>query len=366
MYRRRGSRDPVAPALPRLRALFIPLIAGAVAGCDPAGAPGAIQQDTLRNGEVAVSTESALVGGLTDMAVGGDGTLYLLDYQSYRVLGVQPPTGDTVVIGREGEGPGEFERPVAMAVSGDTVWVHDTGTGRLQAFATSGAYLDGWTVESAGLGGGSSVGPGGRLAAATGGIDSSMVALFDAEGRRTAAFGTPVVPPVSGWDFTAMKNEIAAGGVPDAFRNLGLPAWGPAGSVWLVLLGEGRVRRYDAGGEVLWERELDDPLLPGIRSAFFDRNAAEPNPSAIFPLRYVRDARASADGLWLVLDTPDDVDSSVVLLIDPADGAVRRRFVVAGVADVGQVAVGPEGRHVYLSRRDDASVMRFPLPDMEE
>lgn len=332
------------------------------AACDRNESSGTVAADTLRNGEIVVSTESELIAGLSDMTVGNDGRLYLLDARSRRVVRLEPASGDTAMIGRDGEGPGEFRRPIAVTVANDTVWVHDPGTGRLQAFSTSGEYFAGSRVEGSELGGGASIRPGGHLAAATGGRDSTMVEVFDRDARRVSAFGTPVAPPSEFWDFTAMKSQIAAGGVPDQFRNIALPEWDPDGSLWLVLVGEGTIRRYSAGGDLQWEIALEDQAMDGIRNAFFARNRDNPNPTAIYPLRFVRDLKANRDGLWLVLNTPEDVEDSVVLLIAPDDGSVKRRVVVEGVPDATQIAMPADSNELYLSRSGDASVLRFRLP----
>lgn len=338
------------------------LVLASTAGCERNENPGTVAVDTLRGGEIVVSTESELIAGLSDMTVGNDGRLYLLDARSSRVVGLEPRSGDTAVIGREGEGPGEFRRPVAVTVANDTVWVHDPGTGRLQAFNTSGDYLEGRGVEASELGGGASIRPGGHLAAATGGRDSTMVEVFDRDAKRLSAFGTPVAPPSGFWDFTAMKSEIAEDGVPDQFRNIALPEWDPDGSLWLALVGEGTIRRYSEGGEFQWEISLEDQAMDGIRNAFFARNRENPNPTAIYPLRYIRDLKATREGLWLILNTPEDVENSVLLLVAPDDGSVKRRLVVEGVSDAAQVAMPAQQNELYLSRSGDASVLRFRLP----
>lgn len=50
-------------------------------------------------------------------------------------------------IGRAGQGPGEFSgRLVALYRGGDTVFIHDTGNGRLNLFDLDGRYIDDWPL----------------------------------------------------------------------------------------------------------------------------------------------------------------------------------------------------------------------------
>ncbi len=338
------------------------LVAPGLAGCGGESQPAAVIADTLRGPEMVVSPASGLIGGLSDMQLGPDGTLYLLDLQNQHVVALRPG-GDTVIIGRDGSGPGELERPVSMAVSGDTVWVHDIGTSRVQAFRTSGAYLTGWRVPANGMGGGSAMLPDGTVAVATGGADSTLVEVFGPDGGKIAGFGNPPGPPTTVWDFSAMRSEIRAGHVPDQFRNLAMPFWGPDRALWLILVAEGEVRRYSETGQLRWRRPLQDATLDTIRNTFFNAGRNEKNPAFLPMLRIARDAQATTQGLWLMLDTPADLGYSVLLLLDPKTGAVRRRVVVEGVPDAGQLVVDPVRLQLYLSRTDQASVVRFAFTD---
>lgn len=348
----------VIHTLPALAGLALVILD--LGGCGGGSEPGAVVADTLSGPETVVSTASGLIGGLSDMQLGPDGTLYMLDLQNQRIVALRPD-GDTLLIGRDGSGPGEFERPVSLAVSGDTLWVHDIGTGRVQAFSTSGAYLTGVRIPANGMGGGSAVLPDGTVAVATGGTDSTLVEIFDPKGQRIAGFGNPPAAPTTFWDFAAMKSEIRAGHVPDQFRNLALPFWGPNRGLWLVLVAEGEVRRYSASGQLRWKRPLQDATLDTIRNTFFNAGRTQKNPAFVPMLRFARDAQATPQGLWLMLDTPEDLGYSVILLLDPKTGAVRRRVVVQGVGDASQLVVDPARLQLYLSRNDKASVVRFPF-----
>jgi hypothetical protein len=91
-------------------------------------------------------------GGLTSVAsvtVARDGTLYVSQPQE-RVVKLYDSSGRYLrSIGREGAGPGEFERPSTLGWRGDTLWVADPALTRLALFAPDGVFLRAITFSHA-------------------------------------------------------------------------------------------------------------------------------------------------------------------------------------------------------------------------
>lgn len=83
-------------------------------------------------------------GGLTSVSgvtVSRDGTLYVAQPQEH-VVKVYDSTGRYLrSIGREGAGPGEFERPSTLGWRGDTLWVADAPQTRISLFRPDGTFL---------------------------------------------------------------------------------------------------------------------------------------------------------------------------------------------------------------------------------
>lgn len=86
--------------------------------------------------EDAYQFDGVIMGGL---AADADGNLYVLDRQGHRVLKYGPDGGHLATFGREGEGPGELNQPVALAVGPhDTVWVADFSNLRFTGYPQDG------------------------------------------------------------------------------------------------------------------------------------------------------------------------------------------------------------------------------------
>jgi hypothetical protein len=77
--------------------------------------------------------------GAVDVA--DDGTIWVLDTGNFRVVAFDQQGNALREFGREGQGPGEFQRPTGFGVAGDRVVVSDTGTNRLSVFSGAGELV---------------------------------------------------------------------------------------------------------------------------------------------------------------------------------------------------------------------------------
>lgn len=116
------------------------LVCVSACGSGPSRSSGAVATTRLAVRDTVISTASELIGGVSDMVVGPDGRLYIADYQSHSILSVQPDGTDPKTFGREGAAPGEFRRPMAVAVSSDSIWVYDMENARVQTLDLTGTY----------------------------------------------------------------------------------------------------------------------------------------------------------------------------------------------------------------------------------
>lgn len=352
------SRTPLPRPIVAASA-FLALVALANCG-DPASEPS--QPLPLAATDTLVTTASGIIGGVYDLAVSPAGDLYVADYGFKHVLVVGPAGEVRDTIGNEGTGPGEFQMPGAIGAGDDSVRVFDARSNLVQVFDAAGELARSYRLEAPGIGGSQAFTPDGTAAVTIGGFDESMVLILDPAGQPMASLGTPLVPPVQFYDFTAIKNQIGDGQVPDAIRNHAIVAWGPNRSVYLAFLAEPQVRRYDADGQLLWTRALDEPVMTAARETFFQKNREEENPAAFYPLRYVTDATVVDGDLWLLLDTPEHEDG-LLLVLAADDGTIRQRIVLPGLPNGGQIAADETRDRLYLAAREEASIVTFKLPD---
>lgn len=307
-----------------------------------------------------VTEESELLGAPADLALDAGGQVYVLDQMLSRIVRLrdgEPP----VILGRYGEGPGEFASPTALSVRSDTMRVADVGNGRVQVLSPEGVYVRSYVFPE-GVNGPLDLGRNGETAVATLGMSRrALVTLVDTEGHVQASVGDLVVPAVTGWDFAEIKAQIRKGNVPRVLRNTALPVLRDDGTLWIVLLAEGVVRSYDRTGTLQWARPIESPEVRRIKGDFLERNRKEENPSAFHPLSYAADAVSVGEEIWLLLWTPEEDPSAV--LVFSADGRVRERLVLPTVTGARDLAVDRERNALYLTVPSSGSLVAVPLPE---
>ena len=84
------------------------------------------------------AVDTTLPDRITSIEVGRDGTIFVLSPMLPGILAFDVRGRFRRRIGRQGRGPGEFERPASMGWRGDTLWVQDQSLRRLQFFLPDG------------------------------------------------------------------------------------------------------------------------------------------------------------------------------------------------------------------------------------
>jgi hypothetical protein len=158
------------------------------------------------------------------MALGPDGYLYSLhrgEGSARRWTMGGEPAG---TVGREGDGPGEFQRPGRIGFFGDTLWIMDSYAYRVSLFELDGTYMDRLTPEvDIGSAEGSPPRPEsplrdgtflGRAPAwsqeiATGELVSTPWVHMNADGSTLSPMWDH---PHQTWDILALLNEDGSGG----------------------------------------------------------------------------------------------------------------------------------------------------------
>ncbi|MGH7503434.1 MAG: hypothetical protein ACREL7_17030 [Longimicrobiales bacterium] len=336
----------------------------ALAACEQSAATGADPFDiALPAPEVLVSLESELLGQPTDLEVDGSGLLWVADAANKRVVAIGEDGEVARTIGSEGEGPGEFQAPVTIAVNDTIVRVIESRLMRVQDYRPDGRHITDHVVPSQFLGAGA-LAIDGRLVLPSLGRDSALAHVRRVTDSTSIRLGPPVAPAPAGFDFAAMKAVIAEGRVPDEFRNSVTPVVGED-AIWLLVQSESEVRKYTPSGALAWNEVLQVPEIEHARREFQRKNAEEPNPARIYSLQAMVAAREVGDDLWILMLGATGADA-VFYLLDEETGAMRGRLSVATPAPVSQFTVDPDRNRLYLAVMEEASILVVDLAGVDD
>lgn len=83
----------------------------------------------------------------SDIAIGADGSLFLVDGVNHRIVVVEPGGRIKSTFGKQGTGPGEFRFPLGICITDDgRIFVADTGNRRIQIFDSRFKHIGGFPV----------------------------------------------------------------------------------------------------------------------------------------------------------------------------------------------------------------------------
>lgn len=312
--------------------------------------------------ESLISTESGIIGDISDILIGPKGSVFLSDPQASAVHYVVPGQGRIDGFGRAGAGPGELRLPGSMAFLGDTLGVVDQQNGRVQFFSSDGAAVGSRPLPS-GISPilGPTLSPSGDLIVATLGRDTAVAVIYSADGQEKARLGKSSGDLWTTVDERELRKEVTEGRLPGILANMALPVPDRDGTTWLVLQAKGIIERFDRNGEEILSATLSEPSFDRIREEFVDRNRnADPEFPGLFALRFIIDAQALGPGLWMLV-TENDASPTTILVLSN-DGIVVREYRFPSVTGATRFAVDVERGWAYFGIKESAELVRVPVP----
>lgn len=272
-----------------------------------------------------------------------DGNYLILDRRAHTVFRSDPSGRDVRRLMEIGHEPGHLLSPSSLAIDPRGVFfaVADAPNGlqRIQYFGMSGSYVGGFFLPIAKAPGT----PMNELAApsAIGFTGSTFLVNEPSWGSLALEMDLTgaVLRHIGELRPTGYERDAAL----HQALNVGLPIPDPAGGFYFVFqTGVPMFRKYDAKGQLVFERHVEGRELDPLIQSLPNRWLARPDDRRPLPLALVRTATADAGGhLWIALR------SLATYVYDPRGEKQRVvRFLGARTLDPSSLFFTPEGRLV--------------------
>jgi hypothetical protein len=276
------------------------------------------------------------LGRPADFCFTDDGKIVVADAQAGQVI-IGDENGRVLsIIGRRGQGPGEFDDPMRIALGPDGLLVYESGSNRLQVLTMNGVavYSHAVIAPVAALIGELWLNPDGSCLFGTMGFGKShlmeMKNRSDSEiGRYGTVFGKAWAGPT---DFG--REETKRGIVSDFYKNIVIPLQDDEGCVYGVHMALPLIRKFQKSGELLWSKEIVVPEMKIIMAGWKEQNRKAPA-NITYRLGYWRDARVMKNGNLLLLS---DIRDEMIIYEINGKGEIAGKFK-SGKADISMIRI---------------------------
>jgi hypothetical protein len=277
-----------------------------------------------------------VLANVSDYLIAPSGAMYLADATLKHIVLLDDTRNLTRIVGREGQGPGEFQWPYRLALVRDTLKVWDRLNARLQSFTLDGNFLSMVRPKHSVSGiFPLSISDDGRLLVPTYGIGAEyLLRVYDGALTSSVEFGTLEAPATSVLLMGLRKSDARSGTIPDELKNRAFAIPSGDGGMLLVHTTIPVFKKYDSLGRELWRIEQDLPELQVIRAEAFERTLQETGTRVFTPDYWRGCVNDGHGGCYLQLRSNDQV----VLFHLEADGTLGGRIT------------GPDGNWGTLRR----------------
>lgn len=283
-------------------------------------------------------------GGIADVAVDPSGRIWVVDFRRRQVHVLDKVGRAVAVVGRSGDGPGEFRLPFQVAVAKDgSAYVFDQYQARITQFGPDLKFRRSFLLQPM-LAARDMVALDSSLVISgidrnLGGITSTIHEVHRIDGRPLHRYGK-LLPARS----PDIAREVGAGPM----------AVGKDGVVWYIAPGPYRVSAYSPAGELLVEMERENRFLPPAEDTFVMSTNEGQVRVRVVPQAAMSGARMEGDTLLVSVILPDRRVITDAFVTRDGVGRVSLELIRSTVQRGPLVFAAPElGPELFLTITED-------------
>ncbi len=268
-----------------------------VIGCSSRGP--AKQEILLEVGRIPLmdAVPDSLLANVSDYLLAPSGVLYLADSNLHHLILLDEDLNLKRIVGRAGQGPGEFQWPNRLALVGDTLMVWDRLNSRLKYFTSDGGFLN-MVRPNPGFSSIFSIGMSddGRLLVPTYGIGVEyLFRIYNRQLSGISPLGTLEAPSTSVLLMGLRRSDARSRKIPDELKNQAFAIPTSDKGILLIHTAIPVFKKYDSSGGELWRLEQDHPQLRAIREDAYDSTLRETT-ARVYTISYWRGGASDGEG----------------------------------------------------------------------
>lgn len=300
-----------------------------------------------------------------------EGGLYFGDHGFQRIVKVNR-TGDSLLtVGRQGQGPGEFESLTGFWVFDDAYLVYDYNGFKFITYDTLGNHTEERIVKK------NPVNPDGfppnipitvqalsthELLIPSRGRNGSLFGIADIETGEVQFAGKAVGEHVESFDQEKVEQAFSKGEIPDIFVNLVLLGSSSSG-IYSFQQTTGTLEKFSHAGDLLWQKNIKIPAQDDLFDQISRNNQQEDQNSQLFTYAEAMDARE--DGVAILLNMPEG--SPVAVCWVSEDGTDMNVITYPEVDKeegygLGAFTVSPTDKRAYFLDTQNAIIFEAEWP----
>jgi hypothetical protein len=328
---------------PQLLGISLIALAACAPDTDDTAVMRAATADTL------IRASDAILGSPVDLAVAGDGRVWIADPQNHRIAVWNPADRSLTTVGREGDGPGELRDPQALVVTGGSILVLQPQAGRLSEFSERGEFMGSRNIGS-GMILPLHISADSVVAGPSLGQDGTLVTVLDLQSGERTLIGRAFADRPQVMSMRAIRDQALRGEFPVEFRN-NVVAVAHRGAAWIISQYRGQIIHLTATDDTVWAATLPAAVIEDAHAEYFA--AVETEPGRIRVPAIATDAQVLNNTLVVSIRTRS---GSALWSYDAESGRELGRLELPGLA-AGPFAVDLERQRTYVALPDDATLI---------
>lgn len=288
----------------------------------------------------------------------GSDYILIYEYKSQKIVKLTYEGEQLLSFGGKGRGPGEFLSLTNYWIMEDHYLLYDYNGAKMVLYDFDGSLIDEYSVNIGALTGNVEVLSTDKFVSPAKGKEGSLLKISNLKNEEIIYFGDAVAGP-NEVSTEKISQIIQKGGVPNYMQNYVFIAVNESG-IFCFQSTKAVLQKYNKDGVLLWQRDLNIPVLEGVYENYLKKNREE---EYIYSLTYALGIQAVEDGVAVLFNTTDDKPTTVAWIPNEGNNIRLIKYpAINNSAFILRFQVAPEHNTVFFVMTLEGKVLKSDWP----